>query len=160
MASFHKFQLIITHITYLSHSSCLSHQLSREVLFPTAKREKEEKGKMVKASGIFVLISSIIVAQMVLSFSTVDAGEYQLGWIPTISGCKGTVDECLAGDEFEMDSEINRRILATRQYISYAALRRNSVPCSRRGASYYNCRPGAQANPYSRGCSAITRCRR
>ncbi|KHN02967.1 hypothetical protein glysoja_004387 [Glycine soja] len=59
-----------------------------------------------------------------------------------------------------MESESNRRILAGRSYISYGALRRNTVPCSRRGASYYNCRPGAQANPYSRGCSAITRCRR
>ncbi|KAG8363850.1 hypothetical protein BUALT_Bualt19G0065300 [Buddleja alternifolia] len=77
------------------------------------------------------------------------------------SGCRGTVAECLENDEeeFELDSESNRRILATRRYISYGALQRNSVPCSRRGASYYNCRPRAQANPYRRGCSAITRCR-
>ncbi|KFK44989.1 hypothetical protein AALP_AA1G329500 [Arabis alpina] len=68
--------------------------------------------------------------------------------------------EDLFTEEFEMDSEINRRILATTRYISYGALRRNTIPCSRRGASYYNCRRGAQANPYSRGCSAITRCRR
>ncbi|KAK6239351.1 hypothetical protein QUC31_004820 [Theobroma cacao] len=67
--------------------------------------------------------------------------------------------ECITNDEFDMDSEINRRILATTQYISYGALQRNTVPCSLRGASYYNCQPGAQANPYSRGCSAITRCR-
>jgi hypothetical protein len=45
------------------------------------------------------------------------------------------------------------------QYISYAALMRNSVPCSVSGASYYNCEPGGAANPYSRGCSAITQCR-
>lgn len=45
------------------------------------------------------------------------------------------------------------------KFICYGALRRNTVPCSRRGASYYNCRPGAQANKWSRGCSAITRCR-
>ena len=44
-------------------------------------------------------------------------------------------------------------------YISYLALSRDSVPCSQRGASYYNCQPGAEANPYSRGCSAITQCR-
>ncbi|CAD6222743.1 unnamed protein product [Miscanthus lutarioriparius] len=44
-------------------------------------------------------------------------------------------------------------------FISYAALSRDSVPCSLPGASYYNCRPGAEANPYSRGCSAITQCR-
>uniref|UniRef100_A0A0E0D0C9 Rapid alkalinization factor 1 n=1 Tax=Oryza meridionalis TaxID=40149 RepID=A0A0E0D0C9_9ORYZ len=48
---------------------------------------------------------------------------------------------------------------AAAQYISYAALMRNSVPCSIPGASYYNCRPGADANPYTRGCSAITQCR-
>ena len=44
-------------------------------------------------------------------------------------------------------------------FISYAALSRDSVPCSLPGASYYNCRPGAEANPYSRDCSAITQCR-
>ncbi|OEL14210.1 hypothetical protein BAE44_0024774 [Dichanthelium oligosanthes] len=44
-------------------------------------------------------------------------------------------------------------------FISYLALSRDSVPCRRPGASYYNCRPGAEANPYSRGCSAITQCR-
>ncbi|KAF7817917.1 protein RALF-like 33 [Senna tora] len=74
-------------------------------------------------------------------------------------GDRESIGECLGGNEFELDSEINRRILATSQYISYGALQRNTVPCSRRGASYYNCRPGAQANPYNRGCSAITRCR-
>ncbi|KAL1546222.1 rapid alkalinization factor-like [Salvia divinorum] len=87
-----------------------------------------------------------------------------MGWVmPAVrSGCRGTVAECLANeeDEFELDSESNRRIiLASRRHISYEALKRNNVPCSRRGASYYNCRPGAQANPYTRGCSAITRCR-
>ncbi|WOL17821.1 protein RALF-like 33 [Canna indica] len=75
--------------------------------------------------------------------------ELPLRWIPSLSG-----------DEFELGSEVSRRVLATSMYISYGALRRNSVPCSRRGASYYNCRPGASANPYSRSCSAITRCRR
>ncbi|CAN1195423.1 Protein RALF-like 33 [Linum perenne] len=83
-------------------------------------------------------------------------------WIPIRSSDSG---EMLVGgdddEEFGMESEISRRILQqNNRYISYGALRRNTVPCSRRGASYYNCRSGAQANPYSRGCSAITRCRR
>ncbi|KAF7834497.1 protein RALF-like 33 [Senna tora] len=105
------------------------------------------------------------------SSAAVDFGgaHQQLGFVfPAESECRGSIAECLLsgdesdlfGSEFEMDSESNRRILASRRYISYGALRRNTVPCSRRGASYYNCRPGAQANPYSRGCSAITRCRR
>ncbi|XP_019187977.1 PREDICTED: rapid alkalinization factor [Ipomoea nil] len=74
--------------------------------------------------------------------------------------CDGSTAECLAeAEELEMESESSRRILATTRYISYGALQKNNIPCSRRGASYYNCRPGAQANPYTRGCSAITRCR-
>ncbi|EAY78048.1 hypothetical protein OsI_33090 [Oryza sativa Indica Group] len=47
----------------------------------------------------------------------------------------------------------------TSGYISYDALFADRVPCSLRGASYYNCHPGAEANPYTRGCSAITQCR-
>lgn len=68
-----------------------------------------------------------------------------------------------AGDDEEFGfpggDAVARRVLQGGGYLSYGALRRDNVPCSVRGASYYNCRPGGQANPYSRGCSAITRCR-
>lgn len=116
-----------------------------------------------------VLISSIFFIMIVVLSSMAEAsGAHQLGYFPmTVSSspiCDGSIGECLAGDgsdeEFSMDSESSRRMLAyRRRYISYGALSRNRVPCSRRGASYYNCRPGAQANPYQRGCSRITRCR-
>jgi hypothetical protein len=58
-----------------------------------------------------------------------------------------------------------RRALAARKptnrYISYAALRADQVPCNQRGRSYYsNCASQQAANPYRRGCSAITRCAR
>ncbi|KAJ1383443.1 Rapid ALkalinization Factor [Sesbania bispinosa] len=98
-----------------------------------------------------VICAATIFVAMSWSPTVVAGGDNYLGmgWVPTIE----------AEEEFDLDSEINRRILATTKYISYGALQRNTVPCSRRGASYYNCRPGAQANPYSRGCSAITRCR-
>ncbi|XP_075501946.1 rapid alkalinization factor-like [Primulina tabacum] len=108
-----------------------------------------------------LLVSSLLLLRVSVA-ATMGSGDASVWMMPaTRSGCKGTVAECLVdGDEeFELDSESNRRILVTRKYISYGALQRDSVPCSRRGASYYNCRPGAQANPYSRGCSAITRCR-
>ncbi|ESR62600.1 hypothetical protein CICLE_v10018198mg [Citrus x clementina] len=36
----------------------------------------------------------------------------------------------------------------------------DSLPCNRRGASYYNCNGGGPANPYRRGCTAITNCQR
>ncbi|KAJ6981010.1 hypothetical protein NC653_024411 [Populus alba x Populus x berolinensis] len=47
--------------------------------------------------------------------------------------CRGSVAECLMDEEFQMGTERNMRILQTRRYISYGALRRNMVPCSRRG---------------------------
>ncbi|KAF3326808.1 protein RALF-like 19 [Carex littledalei] len=65
---------------------------------------------------------------------------------------------CHAGS---CDTSENRRGLAyRRRYISYEALKKNRVPCNRRGKSYYNCKRGRQANPYRRGCSFITRCAR
>ncbi|KAL2941023.1 Protein RALF-like 33 [Bienertia sinuspersici] len=78
--------------------------------------------------------------------------------------CNESMGECMAGDELDefeyMDeSETNRRDLRWRfSFISYGVLNRNRVPCSRRGASYYNCRPRARANPYRRGCNVISRC--
>ncbi|KAK9146930.1 hypothetical protein Sjap_006833 [Stephania japonica] len=110
-----------------------------------------------KISSGLLLIFTFTAATLLISAK---AGAGDLSWIPAISTCDGSIGDCSGAEEFDLDSEINRRILATRQYISYGALRRNTVPCSRRGASYYNCRAGAQANPYQRGCSAITRCRR
>ncbi|XP_077251598.1 protein RALF-like 24 [Tasmannia lanceolata] len=68
---------------------------------------------------------------------------------------------CFWDEEMEMDSEINRRILATQnKYISYEALRRDVVPCSKPGNSYYNCHGTGKANPYTRGCQVITGCAR
>lgn len=108
-----------------------------------------------------LLIAAVAAAALLLS-STAEAGG-DFSWIPvsTPSTCQGSIAECMAegSGEFEMDSESNRRILATTKYISYGALQANNVPCSRRGASYYNCQPGAEANPYTRSCSAATQCR-
>ncbi|CAO1942934.1 unnamed protein product [Urochloa humidicola] len=67
----------------------------------------------------------------------------------------GTVGEC--SDD---DSAVARRELqGGGGYIGYGAMSAGNVPCSYRGASYYNCRPSGAANPYSRGCSAISQCR-
>ncbi|PNX55436.1 protein RALF-like 33-like, partial [Trifolium pratense] len=111
---------------------------------------------------IMIIITATTLLAMSFTPTAVAGGDHKfemgLGWASlTKPLCKGgSIAECLGDEEFELDSEINRRILATTKYISYGAMKRNTVPCSRRGASYYNCRPGAQANPYSRGCSAIT----
>ncbi|KAI3855040.1 hypothetical protein MKX03_018434 [Papaver bracteatum] len=39
--------------------------------------------------------------------------------------------------------DLEEYVLATTKYISYESLKKNSVPCSQKGASYYNCKPGA-----------------
>lgn len=122
---------------------------------------------MANLYSLLLVICVTLLVAMCSSAPTVDAAaggmEVGMGWVvPTRTTCEGSIAECMmmkGEEEFEFDNEINRRILATTKYISYGALQRNTVPCSRRGASYYNCRPGAQANPYNRGCSAITRCR-
>ncbi|KZV32361.1 rapid alkalinization factor-like [Dorcoceras hygrometricum] len=110
-------------------------------------------------SPLLPLLSAVLVTALILQ--SVESGS-DFTWRPMSKPetCRGSIAECMADSgEFEMDSEVNRRILATTKYISYGALQANSVPCSRRGASYYNCRPGAQANPYTRSCTAATRCR-
>ncbi|XP_057483385.1 rapid alkalinization factor-like [Actinidia eriantha] len=114
--------------------------------------------------GHLLIISTLLILAEVISSTIVEATgnhhHHQWGWTAVKPACQGSIADCMAASEFEMDSESNRRILATTNYISYRALQRNTVPCSQRGASYYNCKPGAKANPYSRGCSSITRCRR
>ncbi|XAR48811.1 hypothetical protein NMG60_11031764 [Bertholletia excelsa] len=68
----------------------------------------------------------------------------------------------MKAEELQMDSESNRRVLemVQKRYISYDTLKRDLVPCTRPGASYYNCKAAGGANPYHRGCEAITGCAR
>lgn len=79
------------------------------------------------------------------------------------------LDDGLVGfdDGVVDDEESSRRSLfwrRTHYYISYGALSANRIPCpARSGRSYYshNCFASrAPVNPYSRGCSRISRCRR
>uniref|UniRef100_A0ACD5WJL7 Uncharacterized protein n=1 Tax=Avena sativa TaxID=4498 RepID=A0ACD5WJL7_AVESA len=103
-----------------------------------------------------VLAALLLVAAAASPYHELDPAMWatdQASVMP-VSAC--TVEDQEAGCEGDAPT---RRQLGGNSYIGYDALRRNAVPCSYRGASYYNCRPGAQANPYSRGCSSITRCR-
>ena len=87
--------------------------------------------------------------------------------------CDRALGQCAVGSDEEDEFAAGlgggeaslRRAMAQRQptnrYISYAALRADQVPCNQRGRSYYsNCASQQPANPYRRGCSAITRCAR
>ncbi|KAK8665583.1 hypothetical protein V6N13_005749 [Hibiscus sabdariffa] len=73
--------------------------------------------------------------------------------------CDGLSGDC-KGNMHEIFSDMARRSLAGKRYISYKALRQNAVPCNERGRSYYNCGAAGKVNPYSRGCNVITRCAR
>lgn len=81
-----------------------------------------------------------------------------------LSTCNGKVGDC-DGDTYEevgtdLEAAVRRSLQWRKRYISYDALKKNRVPCNRRGQSYYNCQRGRQANPYRRGCSFITKCAR
>lgn len=129
------------------------------IMMAISKPSTNFKMTIMVAMGVMLFI----IAGYASAISDFDVGQLMVASKES-SSCQGTIGECFEGDdqedEFLVDSESSRRILASRRYISYGALRRNYVPCSRRGASYYNCRPGASANPYRRGCSRIARCRR
>lgn len=122
---------------------------------------------------LLALAAAAALASSSSAFTTTMKGAGELGGAAAIvmrrggRTCRGTVGECMEyfGVDGEGEDEVaamagKRRVLQSGSgYIGYDALRRDSVPCSQRGASYYNCQPGAEANPYSRGCSAITQCR-
>ncbi|XP_074592428.1 protein RALF-like 1 [Curcuma longa] len=76
------------------------------------------------------------------------------------STCSG--GECAGAweEEAAMPTESSRRALAATRYVSYDVLKKDRVPCSQRGQSYYNCQQHGKANPYRRGCTVITRCAR
>lgn len=79
------------------------------------------------------------------------------------STCNGSIAECNEDFEALMDSEISRRFLAEKRYISDGALRRDHPVCNNGGkgepySSSEGCLP-PQSNPYNRGCSAYYRCR-
>ncbi|KAF3451462.1 hypothetical protein FNV43_RR07557 [Rhamnella rubrinervis] len=114
----------------------------------------------VKLCVIFLLLALAIVGEA----SSFDAASWGLDDLSHISATGASVGDLIGEDnEMLMESESDRRQLRRgppKRYISYSALKANQVPCGRRGQSYYNCQRRQKANPYKRGCSAITNCAR
>ncbi|KAF8724103.1 hypothetical protein HU200_021116 [Digitaria exilis] len=130
--------------------------------------------RLLRAAAL--LLAVVAVSMAALSAPASAGGAVSAGDLLVVRrgggrACRGgTVGECMEyfGVDAEGEGDVagmatggsKRRVLQGGSgYIGYDALRRDNVPCSQRGASYYNCQPGAEANPYSRGCSAITQCR-
>ncbi|KAL2343513.1 hypothetical protein Fmac_004798 [Flemingia macrophylla] len=79
------------------------------------------------------------------------------------STCNGSIAECNQEDELLMESEISRRFLEQKKYISNGALQRDKPVCNggSSGEAYSKtggCLP-PPSNPQSRGCSKYYRCR-
>ncbi|XVF28998.1 hypothetical protein REPUB_Repub15cG0081900 [Reevesia pubescens] len=77
--------------------------------------------------------------------------------------CNGSVGECNEANEMLMESDISRRFLEQKKYISPGALKRDQPVCNggSSGEAYSKtggCLP-QPSNPYNRGCSKYYRCR-
>ncbi|XP_057498911.1 protein RALF-like 32 [Actinidia eriantha] len=77
--------------------------------------------------------------------------------------CNGSIAECNADLEMLMESEVSRRFLQSKKYISPGALKRDQAVCNSgaKGEAYSktdDCLP-PESNPYNRGCSKYYRCR-
>ncbi|XP_074301439.1 protein RALF-like 24 [Silene latifolia] len=105
-----------------------------------------------KSIKLFLLLT-LIILQTHLNFST--------GFSNSALNCDEKVKNSSTMEEIDGNNNgIIRRILsAERKFVSYETLKRDVVPCSTAGSSYYRC-GAAPANHYSRGCSVITQCAR
>ena len=117
--------------------------------------------------GVALLALLVAAAAVACLPAPASAGELASMLLSRAAACDGVIGECGVDEDEEMVTgagEALRRSLArkpTARYISYAALRADQVPCNKRDKSYYtNCGSMQQANPYTRGCSAITHCAR
>ncbi|XVE81238.1 hypothetical protein DITRI_Ditri15bG0047200 [Diplodiscus trichospermus] len=119
----------------------------------------EAKGKRMKFMGflhLFFLLfffGLLCISNSALSPVSSDA------FVP----CNGSIGECNKANEMLMESEISRRFLEQRRYLSPGALKRDKPVCNggSSGEAYSKnrgCLP-QPSNPYNRGCSKYYRCR-
>lgn len=76
--------------------------------------------------------------------------------------CNGSIAECNENLEMLMDSEVSRRFLEQKKYISAGALKKDQPVCNSGNGQPYSRSEGClppQSNPYERGCSTYYRCR-
>ncbi|KAB2062219.1 hypothetical protein ES319_A10G139600v1 [Gossypium barbadense] len=77
--------------------------------------------------------------------------------------CNGSIRVCNEANEMLMESEISRRFLEQKRYISPGALKRDQPICrDGAGGETYSKSGGClpePSNPYNRGCSKYYHCR-
>ncbi|KAL2476356.1 Protein RALF-like 19 [Abeliophyllum distichum] len=112
---------------------------------------------MASRAGLVFLFLLAVASAMAMAAQSSGTNDFFYGSVIPNDG-HGDMD--LDVEELMMESDTARRQLYNSRYISYAALRKNNIPCNRRGNSYYNCNNRQKANPYRRGCTKATRCAR
>ncbi|CAL8992025.1 unnamed protein product [Prunus brigantina] len=79
------------------------------------------------------------------------------------TSCNASIAECDREGELLMESEISRRFLGTKKYISPGALKPDQPVCNGGGKGEAYSKTGGclppPSNPHSRGCSKYYRCR-
>ncbi|KAF0905525.1 hypothetical protein E2562_007322 [Oryza meyeriana var. granulata] len=148
----------------LSNTSCSGFKPSRFNYERARHQRRRSRGAMARAATVPVLATACaLLLALLLALAggaAAVAGEVPLSLELGVGGSRNDGFGFSSAEEAAADgAAVVRRVLQGQRYISYGALGPATTPCSLRGASYYNCRPGGQANPYSRGCSVITRCR-
>uniref|UniRef100_A0A7N0T2F3 Uncharacterized protein n=1 Tax=Kalanchoe fedtschenkoi TaxID=63787 RepID=A0A7N0T2F3_KALFE len=111
--------------------------------------------------GLVLLGLLALATALVQSSPAFSLDQYGVARLATADGGIKVGDLISYDEETMLTTESERRILAqAKKYISYGALKKNSVPCKKKGQSYYNCNSRQKANPYKRGCSKVTNCYR
>ncbi|CAL1372795.1 unnamed protein product [Linum trigynum] len=112
---------------------------------------------------LVLAIAAATVESMAQSMTGDDIGHSNEAGM-SMATCDAMEGHCFNADtDFMMDMESHDRLLwqvgsGRQRYITYQALRANSIPCGWRGNSYYDCDAHKRVNPYRRGCTAATRC--
>lgn len=120
------------------------------------------------AMGRMVVMAVAILAVMVITQVEAVLGSSDMA--NKVEFASGLQDMDLARSQYHEDAVDEfldvptRRILGTTTtYISYDALSANRAPCpsgTAVGSSYYGCTPTGTATPYTRSCTALTKCAR
>ncbi|KAK9054093.1 hypothetical protein SSX86_025170 [Deinandra increscens subsp. villosa] len=115
---------------------------------------------------LILVLVSLTRASRAADVAMVDLSGDEIDWPTPSTSIYDGIDEIEIEEEDALAGGGRRSLMWSRMryYISYGALSANRVPCPpRSGRSYYthDCwRARGPVRPYTRGCSAITRCRR
>ena len=115
---------------------------------------------------VLTLMHNIVELEASAGAGSVDEGDMEVVISSPLTSMAVGLGEHLTMVNEEFVEEMTRRMLATSatsSSIGYNALTANRSPCTSTGKSYYNpnCnKSGSQGGPYTRGCTAATRCAR